>query len=48
MKSKLKILSAIIFFLWIIGFFFFELGIIVHLALVAATIVLILGVVYEK
>ncbi len=47
-NNKIKILSALVFVFWVVGFLIFDLGLIIHIALLLATIILIIGVIKEK
>ncbi|MBU2997716.1 lmo0937 family membrane protein [Cellulophaga baltica] len=47
-NNKIKILAALLFVFWAIGFLIFDLGLIIHVALLFATITLIVGVIKEK
>ncbi|WP_158975301.1 lmo0937 family membrane protein [Cellulophaga sp. L1A9] len=48
MLKYLKILAAIVLALWAIGFFFFDFGLIIHLVLVMAALLLIISVLKEN
>ncbi|MBA6313588.1 MULTISPECIES: lmo0937 family membrane protein [Cellulophaga] len=48
MLRYFKILAAILLALWAIGFFFFDFGLLIHLVLIMAAVLLIISVLKEN